>query len=144
MELKRATAEDVDIYLALEKSLGEQKLYSIFSEKDEAIKELKNSVVYFIVEKGEVIGHISYEKKDKDHAYLSGILIKPEYQSRGFAREAMGKILKELKSVKTIDLVTHPDNIKSINLCKSFGFKQAERYENYFGDGEPRVRLVLQ
>lgn len=144
MELKRAATKDVDIYLALEKSLGEQKLYAVFSQKDEAIKELKNCVVYFIVEEDETIGYISYEMKGKDHAYLSGIVVKPEYQGRGFAREAMKMILEKLKNIKTIDLVTHPDNARAIKIYESFGFKKVESYENYFGDGEPRIRLVLQ
>lgn len=143
MELKRATIEDIDTYIALEKSLGKNKLYSAYTDKDEALEELKKATVYFITKDGEAVGHVAYEMKEDSHAYLSSILIKPEYQGQGLARQAMGKILEELKNVKLIDLVTHPENVRSISLCESFGFKKTERYENYFGDGEPRIKMVL-
>lgn len=143
MELKRATTEDVDIYLALEKGASGTGLYSAFTEKDEALRELTNTTAYLVVKNGKVVGHIAYEMKDKDHAYISGLVITPEYQNQGLVREALAKIFEELKGVKLIDLVTHPDNVKAIHLYESFGFKMADCYENYFGDGEPRVRLVL-
>lgn len=143
MQLKRATMEDVDTYLALDKSLGENKLYAVSVDRDDALEELKKAIVYFIIKDGQAVGYLSYEMKGDSHAYLSGIVIKPEYQGQGLARQAMEKFLEELKDVKLIDLVTHPDNVKSISLYESFGFKKAERYENPFGDGEPRIKMTL-
>ncbi len=143
MELKRATTEDVDTYLALENSASGSRLYSKTEDKDEALEELKNSVVYFIQQNGQTVGHIAYEMKGADHAYLSSIVVDPKYQGQGLAKEALEKILEELKKVELIDVVVHPENIKSLALCQSFGFKITDRYEDYFGDGEPRVKLVL-
>lgn len=54
----------------------------------------------------------------------------------------MDSILALAKSAPKIDLVTHPENTKAIRLYESLGFKIAERKENYYGDGEPRVVLV--
>jgi ribosomal-protein-alanine N-acetyltransferase len=59
------------------------------------------------------------------------------------ARKAMIHVLNEIELVKRIDLVTHPDNTKAINLYESLGFKIESTIENYFGDGEPRIVMVL-
>jgi putative acetyltransferase len=83
--------------------------------------------------------------KNQNHAYISGLAIMPEFQGQGIANEAMKLILEELKDIKTIDLVTHPKNEKAIKLYKSLGFKQTgEQMENYFNDGEPRIKMVLE
>lgn len=85
-----------------------------------------------------------YQMKSPDHAYISGLVIRPEFQGRGLATEAMEKVLEELKDVTTIDLVTHPDNARAITLYESLGFSISERIENYFDDGEPRVVMTLR
>jgi ribosomal-protein-alanine N-acetyltransferase len=102
------------------------------------------SKVYLIKEGDETVGGISYEMKTSDHAYIDGLVIKPQYQGRGLGRAATVKILDELKDVPLIDLVTHPENERAIKLYESLGFVIGERKENYFGDGEPRIVMTLR
>lgn len=53
-------------------------------------------------------------------------------------------LLEMLKDKKIIYLVTHPENEKAIALYKSLGFVQVgEPIENYFDDGEPRIKMIL-
>jgi len=144
MQLRKATERDVDDYIEIEKSIGKTKLYSQTLTHEEAIEELSKTEVFFIVEEDRIVGQIAYEMKGKNHAYLSGICIKPDFQNRNLASQALKEILEMLKGVEIIDLVIHPENIKSIKLVESFGFVKAERVENYFGDGEPRVRYILK
>jgi len=83
--------------------------------------------------------------KDEHHVYLSGLAIMPQFQGKGIARQAIKMILEKLKDVELIDLMTHPENEKAINLYSSLGFKKTgEKYQNYFGDGEPRIKMVLE
>ena len=70
------------------------------------------------------------------------MVINPRFQGQGIAREAMMIILEKFKDVKRIDLLTHPDNIKAINLYQSLGFMAESRKENYYGDGEPRIVIA--
>ncbi|MSU54762.1 MAG: GNAT family N-acetyltransferase [Candidatus Staskawiczbacteria bacterium] len=143
--LKRATLEDTDAILAVEKSLEGQKIYSALTNREEVIEEITKSFVYLIEQQARVIGDVSYEMKDENHAYISGFAVMPEFQGRGIAKQAIKMILEQLKDVELIDLVTHPENEKSIKLYKSFGFQKiGEPQENYFGDGEPRIRMVLE
>ena len=69
-------------------------------------------------------------------------MVIPEFQGQGVAREVLTRLLKELKDVKRVDLVTHPDNQKALQLYQSLGFIVESRKENYFGDGEPRLILA--
>ena len=145
MELtyKKVSIVDIPTLLMIEKSIEVSKTYSAMLEENEWIKAIKDGPVYIIEKNKKVVGNVMYEMKSSDHAYISGIVILPEFQGQGLARKTMSFLLKEIGSVKRIDLVTHPDNTKAINLYESLGFKIESREEDYFGDGEPRVVMVL-
>ena len=142
INLKRAELDDITKLLEIEKSVAGTKIYSAMLSSDEWQEEIKNSTVYLIEKNGEVIGNISYEKKSKDHVYISGLAIDPDFQDQGVAKQVLILVLAELKNIKRIDLVTHPDNFKAIQLYQSLGFIVESQKENYFGDDEPRLILV--
>lgn len=141
--LQKAAIEDIDALLSLEKSVSGKNIYSQMLEKNEWLEELQKSTVYLIKNGGIVVGSISYEIKNDDHAYISGLVIDPHFQNQGIAKEALSKVLEELRETKRIDLVTHPDNVAALKLYKSFGFIVESRKEDYYGDGEPRLVLSL-
>lgn len=143
VEFVRAGADDTEAYIALEKSLGETKTYSTMDTPEEALGSITGSITYFIKEGGTIVGYVSYEMRGPDHAYIDGLLVMPSRQGHGLGRAAMIKVLEELRDVKLIDLVTHPDNAASIKLYQSLGFTIGERIENYFGDGEPRIVMTI-
>lgn len=144
INIRRAITSDIPTLINLENSVAGTKIYSPMLTEDEWIEELKKSVVYLIEKENIVVGNISYEKKDKDHAYISGLVVDPKFQGQGIARKSLLQILEELKDFKRINLVTHPDNLKALKLYQSFGFTIESRKENFFGDREPRLILVLQ
>jgi len=143
--LKRATLEDIDKILEVEKSVIGTKIYSGLAGRDDTTKEITDNFFYLIEKDGKVVGDIAYEMKDDGQAYISGLAVDKKFQRQGIARKAMQMLLEQLKDIKLIGLVTHPENEPAINLYKSFGFKQiGEPMENYFGDGEPRIKMLLQ
>ena len=149
IKLKRAAIDDVGKFLKVENTITDTKTFSISADKEKARKEaaedIINHFVYLIEKDGKIAGTISYELKNKNHAYLFGVVVIPELQRQGIAREAVKIILEMLKGVKLIDLVTHPENKKAIGLYTSLGFKKVgKQKENYFGDGEPRIKMVLK
>ena len=141
ISLVLATPEDVNQYLAIEKSVVGPKTYSGITGEDEAKEELKNNQVYFIKKDGKIVGTIQYEMKGQGHAYLSGLVICPRFQGQGIGREASKRILQKLKNMKRIDLVTHPRNTRALMLYLSLGFAIESWKDNYYGDGEPRLLL---
>lgn len=142
MELVKVTEKDLQTYLNLEAQFGDLKTYSNITDPEEALEQIRKSVMYFIKIEGEKIGVVSYKNKGDGHFYIDGLIILPKFQGQGYGREVMENILVEIGPVKRIDLVTHPKNERAIKLYESLGFKIESQKENYFGDGEPRVVMA--
>jgi len=144
INLRKATVEDIPTLLAIGESVNDPKTYPSFTKVSEWREELANSTTYIIEKDGVVVGDIGYEIKNKELVEFIGIAIKPEFQKQGIGRGVMAIILEELKNIKKIRVVTHPENSVAIKLYLSFGFTIKDRKENYFGDGEPRIELIKE
>lgn len=143
MKLIRATIKDIQILLEIEKTTIGLKVYSGYFNEKEVEEYVKNSIVYLIKNNDDIVGSISYDVIDSDHADISGLVIKSEFQKRGFARKAMELLFEKLKDFKKLTLCVHPNN-HALKLYESFGFIQESRKENYFGDGEPRLIMIKE
>lgn len=143
MKLERATIEDIQALLEIEKTTMGLKVYSGYFNEKEIEEYVKNSIVYLIKNNNDIVGSISYDVMGSDHADISGLVIKPEFQKQGFGRKAMELLFEKLKDYKKLTLCVHPDN-HARKLYESFGFKVESRKENYFGDGEPRLIMTKQ
>lgn len=143
--LVKALKEDIGVLIEIEKLVAGQKTYSAMLTMEEWLEQFnkENNKIFFVKRGEEVLGEVSYEIKEPGHAYIDGLVIKPNFQGQGIGREVMKIILEELKDFKRIDLVTHPDNTAAVKLYQSMGFIVESRKENYFDDGEPRLVLVL-
>ncbi len=117
-------------------------MYPASTTQEEALNELTRSKVYFIKREGQIVGNIGYEMKAEDSAEITGLMVDPRYQNQGIGREALTAILDELKGIKRIELVTHPENESAISLYQSLGFHIESRIEDYYGDGQPRFVLT--
>ncbi len=139
---ERALPQDIDAYMELERVAANTRTYTPATPED-ALKELENNTVFFIKDGERVIGRVAYNIKSPGHAYISDLIIHPEYRERGIGRTAIENILEQLAGMKQIDLVTNPGNSKAIALYESFGFVQGGLRQNYFGDGEDLVEMTL-
>ena len=141
---KRATEEDVDAYIQTEKTVEGQIVYYPLVKKDEALEEIRKGTVYLITKDEVLVGNISYQIKEDGTVYISGLAVDPKYQRQGIAREALNKVLKENENAHRVELVTHPHNTPAIILYLSLGFLIEKWFDNYFGDGEPRILLARE
>jgi len=140
IELVRATIEDIQTLLEVENTTIGLKVYSRWRGKREMLARHDDEAVYLIRNDEVIVGSISYEVKEKNHVDISALVIKPEFQRQGLARQAVELLLEELKGFKKLTLEVHPDN-HSVKLYESFGFATESRKENYY-DGEPRLIMV--
>ena len=144
ISLKRATVEDIGSILEVEKSVVGTKIYFGLTGIDDPVKEMAENIFYLIEKDGKIVGDIAYEMKDENHAYICALAISKKFQRQGIAKKAVQMLLEKLRDIKLIDLVTHPENEKAISLYKSLGFEQVGgQMENYFNDGEPKIRMVF-
>lgn len=139
----RATNNDIDAYLALEQKVIHLRVYSGITNRKEAQEEFDTNEVYLIKKDGVIVGSTEYQMQGSDCAYLSGLIIDPDFQGQGIARKAMEFILSKLKNMRRIYLVTHPHNSKIIHMYLSGGFIIESWKDDYYGDGEPRIVLAL-
>jgi ribosomal protein S18 acetylase RimI-like enzyme len=144
LSLQRVTLEEAQTLLEIEKTTRGLKTYFGYFTEEEIKNYISNDIVYFIKKDDEIVGSISYEIKSEERAYLSGLVIKPEFQGQGLAKQALTRLLEELNRFKVIDLAVHPDNISALKLYESLGFVVKDRKESYYSDGEPRLILVLE
>jgi ribosomal-protein-alanine N-acetyltransferase len=139
--MQPASEADIDVLIDIEKSVPKTKTYSSMTSGRAWKEELAENTVY-IIKSGDVpVGSLAYTKKSPDHVYISGIIVRPEYQGKGIATKALKDVIEKYPDAARIDLVTHPEN-PALALYESLGFKIEERKENYFGDGEPRLVLA--
>lgn len=138
------TNEDIDMLIAVEQTVAGQSTYSPMLTREEWIKELKNNEIFFIEnDNGEVAGSIDLHR-DGNSGTLDGLAVMPQFQGRGFARKALEYALNTtLAGCTTINLFVHPDG-PARKLYESFGFVVSQELENYFGDGQPRLEMVLK
>ena len=144
VQLKKATSIDIPVLLELEKSVAGINIYSPILEREEWEDELQKCSVYLIQKNNTTVGSISYKKQDGGNVYISGLVINPHFQGQGIAHEVLVNLLIELKDFKRVGLVTHPNNTPALRLYQSLGFVVEDKKENYYGDGEPRLVLVLK
>ena len=143
VSLKRATIKDIPKLIEIEKKLDGSKIYSAMISEKEWQEEInkENARVYLIIKDGVVVGDVSYET-ESESATIAGLAISPEFQKMGVGQKTMEIILDELKDLKLINLLTHPENIGAVKLYQSLGFVIKDKKENYFGDGEPRILML--
>ena len=143
ISFERVTPAMAEEYFALEQKLAGSKTYGTAERIEEALDEIEHSTINFIKSDGVTVGHIAYSIKSPGCAHISSLAVIPGYQGKGIARQALRKVLGELKNYPHIELFVHPENPRAIHLYESEGFVLGERSENHFGDGEPRVWMKL-
>ncbi|MBU1292755.1 GNAT family N-acetyltransferase [Patescibacteria group bacterium] len=141
LSTRKASEADIAVLIDIEKSVQKTRIYSPMVTEHAWKKELAENIVEILKLGDTPVGSIAYEEKSPDHIYISGIIVRTEYQGRGIATNAIKGVLAKYPDAERIDLVTHPDN-PALKLYEGLGFTVEERKENYWGDGEPRLVLA--
>lgn len=139
--LIKATHQDIPKLIHLEKDASNEKTYSAMLTEEDWVEEFKKSYVFFIKYGQDIVGELSYEVTGSSGVYISGILVLKEFRGLGIAKKVLTDLLNKYPNYN-FSLVTHPDN-PAVFLYQNLGFNILERIENYFGDGEPRLKLHI-
>jgi ribosomal-protein-alanine N-acetyltransferase len=112
-------------------------------------KLLKNKIP-FLMQKillidGKIAGFAEF-KVIEDEADLQIIAIKKEYQRKGYGKLFLSKLLKELKErgIEYIYLEVSEKNTNALHLYKKLGFKEMEKREKYYKNGDNAVLMKLK
>jgi ribosomal-protein-alanine N-acetyltransferase len=95
-------------------------------------------------EKKEIVGFggIAFNGADAD---LQTMVIKPEYQNKGYGSKILDALLKKVTEKKSqrLFLEVVADNTKAINLYLSRKFIQVSKRSNYYPNGEDALIMQL-
>ena len=141
--LKRAAANDVDVIVAFEFLVMNEKLYGKPLNHPAAKSEIDTNEYYLRLSDGRVVATGALRRREDRSAYLSNIAVHPKERRNGIARAMMSHLLSLCDAAPSIDLAVHPDNRAARALYVSLGFYQTQIRENFFGDGEPRLIMQL-
>ena len=139
---ERATAKDAATLLDLERRVAVARIYDARTDIGDVVREIEGNSLYFITYRGSVIASASYRLQDDDSVYIGNVAVDPAYRRQGVSRAAMMFIAGQNAHAARFELVTHPDNDAALRLYAALGYRNEVRHENYFGDGEPRLKLV--
>ena len=114
----------------------------MIEEIKKSFKE-KNGITWIMKEKDskKVIGYLGFWRliRDKVRGEI-GYALKPEYWNKGFMKESLIKIIEfgfNEFGLHSIEANVNPENINSIKLLESIGFKKEAYFrEDYFFQGK--------
>jgi ribosomal protein S18 acetylase RimI-like enzyme len=138
--LRRASADDVEHYVRIEKKVASRTNITI-TDSQQALERIEGSIVYMILDDEIVVGLATYEYLEPVRVYIKKLSIDPDFQGRGVGGEAFRLVMEELGTVARVELVTHPEN-PVIPLFFKHGFMIEGYVEDFKGTGEPRYSLA--
>lgn len=119
-ELLKENDKDLEEVIKLHNIDSIKRFISISNNYFDYVTKTKNVYYYKILLEDKLIGGIHIEKYD-DKSFLS-ICINPLYQNKGYAKHSLNEVLKRF-DFKEIEVSIEKDNISSIKLFESVGFK---------------------
>ncbi|MBH46914.1 MAG: hypothetical protein CME71_01950 [Halobacteriovorax sp.] len=134
--LPKSSKHDVEPYLASECS---KQVFKTFVVKHRELAKIDRTYIWGIYDKksGVQVGTIDIHILVRDELQKAnlGYRIFNRYWRKGFAKEAVKKICKEALidlKLNRLEAVIDSDNMPSIKLAKSLGFRSEGVRENYF------------
>tara|TARA_R110001583_G_scaffold82491_1_gene218775 strand:- start:12562 stop:13863 length:1302 start_codon:yes stop_codon:yes gene_type:complete len=107
----------------------EQESFRYFKNRD--LKALKNHVFTFLLLHGGITVGYGHLDKEGNTVWL-GIVVKQEYQGKGYAKKMMQILIDKAKSLglNSIQLSVDDKNKKALGLYKQYGFEEVVGYMN--------------
>lgn len=119
-----------------------------FEVFEEILLSLKNSTFYQIKKVSlneEIIGFYCLVFENENTPDLVDMTVSKKYQNLGIGTILMSFMLQDIsKSVASVGLLVRASNGSAIKLYNNFGFKQIERIEDHYEDGEAALKMRLE
>lgn len=137
MKIRKAKENEFETFYTLHKE-GKKYFMKISGEKVPLLKkkeekrfsrilESNENHIFFIEEKGEVIGYIDFylwENRQPPTSYINDMMIKKEYRGKGFGKKAVRWFINYSmkRGIERTGLGTRAENTNALELYKKMGF----------------------
>lgn len=81
-----------------EEFIGEYPSYADWIQKNKQTFEDRTRIVYAMTENNKIVGYMMVHHSTDRCAKINGIYVFPEYQKKGYAKQSILQIIKELKN----------------------------------------------
>lgn len=135
----KTTDKDWPVILELEKGMLGNLIYRPITDMEELKQYFAKSTIYKVTFDGSLMGYCAYERSD-DKAEITALLVLKQFQKKGVGESMLKKIVDELGNIKSVKVITSPENTVALRLYLKYGFIIKEWKENYW-QGQPRLVL---
>ena len=134
VEVLKANKNDIKTILLLQKDcyISEAELYNDYSipPLQQDLKSLEtefdNSIILKCVINGEIIGSVRGYKAD-DTSYIGRLIVKKDFQNKGYGRLLVESIESMFKDCKRFELFTGHKSHKNLYLYNKLGYKEFKK-----------------
>lgn len=131
--------KDWFLLLELEKTMLGNQIYRPIIDINKLKKYFSKSIIFKVNINGSLAGYCAYELNQKI-AEITGLLVIDKFRRKGLGELMLKKIIKDLKNIKIIKVITSPENTVTLRLYLKHGFVIKEWINNYW-QGKPRLVL---
>ena len=107
------------------------------SERGDNLEVIKSTIIsggklYIMINSCGIIIGSSWISKDGRRSYIHHFAIHPNYQGRGLSKDLLEKSLDYCRILgHQVKIEVHSENLKALNLYKSYGFSELNNYGVY-------------
>lgn len=142
MHLGEAAPADVPALAALERDVFGDEAYPAFFFR----QAMDLWAPFFLVaeEGGRLLGYaLAAPSAGGADACVLSAGVHPAHRGKGVATDLLRALLERLDAaaIEAVWLTVHPENAGAVRLYQRLGFEATGEEADYFGDGEPRLRM---
>ena len=137
MDIRTASFQDLSALRVLERACFDRDAWSLLDLM--AVLTFPNVVRLKAVEDGRMVGFVAGDPRPSQGvAWIATIGVHPDFRRRGIGR-ALLRACEALLTLPRIRLTVRMSNSSAIALYEKEGYRTAEIWNAYYGDGEDGV-----
>jgi len=146
MRINTVSIKDLDEIFRLESNTFKKDAFS----KNSILNLIINNTFFFKLINddisNEIVGFIIVIQDREDRVNLINLLISKQYQNKGYGSHLLKYTLNKIKEMNNIEVIVLNVNSKNevaIWLYQKFGFRIAEKIENYYRQKKNAYLMIL-
>lgn len=147
MEIKLATAQDIDAWMALVEQVrdifpGLETAQAMEEHRTTVLRFMENSSAICAVENGQIVGILLFSREASELCFLA---VDPAYRRQHIAQKMVTSMLTQMEEGKDVSLITYQEGDPNGQAARAFymrlGFSEGRLTEEF---GHPAQEFILK
>ena len=147
MRINTVSVKDLDMIFRLESNTFKKDAFF----KNSILNLIVNNTFFFKLinddNSNEIVGFIIIIQDREDRVNLINLLIRKQYQNKGYGSHLLKYTLNRIKEMNNIEVIVLNVNSKNevaIFLYQKFGFRIVQKIENYYRQKKSAYLMILK